>query len=103
MTTVTKFEVGKAYLYEKSYDAGYFVCIGRTAQFVTMQDSSGDVFKSKVSIQQDEEWTRREDGSVYLMPTGNDFEVTNTRRGCYLRANTPHRIGDELPKVSELG
>ena len=103
MTSPIKFEVGIAYLYDKSYDAGYLVCVKRTCHFVTMQDDSGDVFKSKVSVQQDKDWVRREDGSICLMPTGNDFEVATTARNCYLRANTPHRIGDELPKVSELG
>ena len=105
MTTVTKFEVGKAYVYSKSYDSGYFLCIKRTNCFVYMQrDGDGEVFRTKVSLSKETTWDTREDGSCIKRLTGTNREQTSTGLFSlsHLWADQTYVIGDELPKVYSL-
>ena len=110
MTTVN-FEVGKDYVYSKSYDSGFFTCVGRTSFFVLMKDKWGETFRTKIKKTEETKWTKNlgemrliETGQMYLAETGRIIETTSTGtlNLSYLSANEEYESEMDLPVVHSL-
>ena len=102
MTTVTKFEVGKRYVYSKSYDSGYFLCIKRDGRFVQMQSKEGEIFKTDVVLFRETVLDRREDGSYTRKITGTSREYVDIPAGPRLFSDQTYVAGQKLPEIYSL-